>query len=197
MEKSTKEIKKSVGQKSKTNLKQRDKLVFTIIVVAIVIAIIVCIVVAVGGNAKENSGVQNNVQSGNKQTNNEEPNVNDNLDGQIDYSNDTNVKIKDNVKENNSKALLQEKDFDGMKVKNIKLIASNGTTKFTATVENTSTTDFKNQKIVIIFKNQDGSELARLNSYLGDIKVGSTAEIDASTTSDVSNAYDFVIQKGV
>lgn len=119
------------------------------------------------------------------------------LDGQIDYTKVENVNVKNNVKENNSKALLKEKDFEGMKVKDISLVASDGTTKFSATIENTSSNDFKNQKIVIIFKNKDGSEFARLNTYLGDIKVGNSAQINASTTSDYSNAYDFVIEKGV
>lgn len=186
MEKNTKSTKATKN----TNLKSRDKLILVIIAAAIIIAVVVCLVLVVGGD-EEKVGTS---QNGNGQSQNGD--VNAHLDGQIDYSKNENVNIKDNVKENNSKALLAEKDFEGMKVKDIKLTASNGTTKFLATVENKSSVDFKNQKIVVVFKNKDGSEFARLNTYLGDIKVGATAEIDATTTSDLSNAYDFVIEKG-
>lgn len=175
--------------KKKVNQKNRDKLIILGIVVVIIIAIIVCVVVVTG--KKDNN--EANQQSGQSNTTGNEEQVE--LDGQIDYSKTDNVEIKDNVKTNNSSALNQEKEFEGMKVKNIKLEASQGTTKFLATVENTSTNDFAAQKIVIVFKNQDGSEYERLETYLGDIKVGKSLEIDASTTSDLSNAYDFIIEK--
>lgn len=180
----------------KVDFTKRNRLFLAIIVVVIVVAVIIGVVV-LGGKDETQSGEQNNVQSGNQQTpaGTENGDANDHLDGQIDYTKNENVEIKDNVKENNSSALLKEKEFAGMKVRDIKLTASNGTTKFLATVENTSNADFKNQKIVVVFKNKDGSEYARLNAYLGDIKVGATAEIDATTTSDLSNAYDFVIEK--
>ncbi len=50
---------------------------------------------------------------------------------------------------------------------------------------------------IIIFTNRDGSEYARLNGYLPDISVGDSNMIDASTTTDVSNAYDFTIERKV
>lgn len=179
----------------KSDLMKKNRVFLVIIVIAIVVAVVIGVVVFRGKG--ENQDVnQNNQQGSNEQNATQKDNVNEHLDGQIDYTKNENVQIKDNVKENNSNALLKEKEFAGMKVKNIKLTASNGITKFLATVENTSNADFKNQKIVIVFKNKDGSEFARLNAYVGDIKVGATSEIDASTTSDLSNAYDFVIEKG-
>lgn len=191
--KKTETTKKTRTSKSsnKVNLKSRDKLILLVIAFVLVVAIIVCIMVV--GKDGGSAGTPGSAgEKGQEVT----ENVNDHLDGQIDYSKNDNVNIKDNVKENNSKALLKDKEFEGMKVKDIKLTASNGTTKFLATVENTSSKDFVNQKIVVVFKNKDGSEFARLDTYLGDIKVGEKAEIDATTTSDFSNAYDFVIEKG-
>lgn len=111
----------------------------------------------------------------------------------IDMNNTENVEIVGDTKENNSEKLKQEKTFLGLKVSDIRLVAENGLTNFTAKVENIGDTDFKEKTIVIIFKNQDGTEYARLNGYLPDIKKGESNQIDASTTSDLSNAYDFTI----
>ncbi len=112
----------------------------------------------------------------------------------IDMNNTENVKIEGDVKENNSEALLEEKTQLGMKISNIRLVAENGLTTFTADVENTSEKDFKEREIVIVFKNQDGSEYARLNGFLPDIPKGESSRIDSSITDDLSNAYDFVIE---
>jgi len=185
---------KKVDTKKKVNMKKRDRMFIIIIGVVIVIAIIVCIMFAFGGKSKDNDGVTDNQTTNTEEGNTEstEPQI----DGQIDYTKNENVKINNNVKENNSQALLKEKTFEGMKVKDIKLTASEGTTKFLANVENTSSTDFVAQRVVIVFKNKDGSEFDRLDTYLGDIKVGAKAEIDATTTSDLSNAYDFEVVKG-
>lgn len=176
----------------KVDMKKRDRMIVTAIIAVIIIAIIVCIVVL--ANPKDNNNSTNgNTQNGSSQTSNNSSEEIPQDVGQIDYTNKENVVIKGKVKENNSKALAKEKDFKGMKVKDIKLTASAGVTNFLATVENTSANDFVGQKIVIVFKNQDGSEYERLDSYLGDIKVGGNLEIDATTTSDLSNAYDFEI----
>lgn len=179
----------------KVDMKKRDRMFSIIICAVIVIAIIVCIVFAFGGKSDNKDNNVNN-SSTNQDGNSEQQDEIIEIDGQIDYTNNENVKINNNVKENNSQALLKEKDFEGMKVKDIKLTASEGTTKFLANVENTSSTDFAAQRVVIVFKNKDGSEFDRLDTYLGDIKVGEKAEIDATTTSDLSNAYDFEVVKG-
>lgn len=112
----------------------------------------------------------------------------------IDMNNTDNVKIVGDVKENNSTVLLTEKTLLGLKISNIRLAAENGLTNFTADVENISGEDFTERTIFIVFKNEDGSEYARLESYLPDIKIGGTSKIDASITNDLSNAYDFVIE---
>ena len=123
----------------KANLKKRDRLVFLIIAVVVVVAVIVCVVMLGGNDKTTNNGENTDQPSTENSTNNGiTGTVNEHLDGQIDYTKTENVEIKDNVKENNSGALLKEKMFEGMKVKDIKLTASNGTTKFLATVENTT-----------------------------------------------------------
>ena len=112
----------------------------------------------------------------------------------IDMENTVNVKIEEGNKINNSSALLKEKNLLGMKISNIRLAAEKGMTNFTADVENISNEDFKEKEITIIFKNEDGSEYGRLPGYLPDIKSGESSRIDSSTTDDLSNAYDFIIE---
>lgn len=63
---------------------------------------------------------------------------------------------------NTSEALLKEKTFKGLKVKDIKLEEIKGTTNFSAKLENVTGNDFKNCIIVLVFINQDGTEYARL-----------------------------------
>lgn len=188
---------KSNSKSQKVDMKQRDRLVFTIIIIVIIIGIVVCIV-AFNGNKDDASSnnANGNSQNGTSQFENNSEDETLLGNGQIDYSNKANVVIKGKVKENNSKALAQEKELNGMRVKDIKLVAKSGVTNFVAKVENTTPNDFKGQKVVIIFKNEDGSEYDRLDSYLGDIKSGDSLEIDATTTSDLSNAYDCEIKTG-
>ena len=60
-------------------------------------------------------------------------------------------------------------------------------------VENISGNDFKAQGIVIKFVNKDGSTYTDLEGIIGDVKAGETTRIDASTTADIINAFDFSI----
>ena len=112
----------------------------------------------------------------------------------IDMNNTENAKISGGVKENTSTNLLKDKTFRGMKVTDIKLVAEDGVSRFTATVENNSGSDYEGGNITMVFTNADGSEYARLKGVLPAIQKGDTNEIDAKTTDDVINAYDFTIQ---
>ena len=57
---------------------------------------------------------------------------------QINLENTENAKVEDGKKINTSEKLLQNKTIDGINIKDIKLVAENGTTTLTATVENKS-----------------------------------------------------------
>ena len=114
--------------------------------------------------------------------------------GSTDLSNTENVVIEGNKKTNNSSKLKEEKTYDGMKVKDIKLYSENGLTNFTATVENTSGEDKLNRPIQIVFTDENGAETSVLPGYLGDVKAGEVTYIDASTTADLSNSYDCYIR---
>ena len=112
----------------------------------------------------------------------------------IDLTKTDNAQIVDGEKENTSAELAKERTFEGMTIKNIKLKSNEGITQFTATVENNSGSDYAGGKLVIVFTNQDGSEYARLNSVLPAIKNGETNSINAGTTADIGNAYNFTIE---
>ena len=42
--------------------------------------------------------------------------------------------------------------------------------------------------------NEDGSELARVETFFPDLEPNSTSEISASTDMDITTAYDFYIE---
>ena len=112
---------------------------------------------------------------------------------QINLENTENAKVEDGKKINTSEKLLQNKTIDGINIKDIKLVAENETTTLTATVENKSQKKINAGKITINFTNSNGEIYAKLNSYIGDIDIGKTGNINASTTRDLANAYDFTI----
>lgn len=159
------------------------------IIISILAVTVVCLIIYfVIPKEEKEKNVNNTVK--------EEPIIEE---GQVQYSlinmeNIENAKVENGKKINTSEKLLSEKEFEGMKIKDIKLIAENGTSSFTATVENNSGKKFDAKKITIVFKDKDGNEYAKLNTYLGDIAIGKNTSINASTTSDIVNAYDFIIE---
>ena len=49
--------------------------------------------------------------------------------------------------------------------------------------------------VVIRFVNEDGSDYAQLEVLIPTVKAGETTSIDASTTADIANAYNFTIER--
>ena len=112
----------------------------------------------------------------------------------IDMNNTENAKVEDGTKENTSSKLAEPKTYKGLTIKDIKLKAEGGITRLTATIENNSGTDYEGEGITVVFTNQDGSEYARLEGILPSVDNGKTNELDAATTADIANAYDFTIE---
>lgn len=67
-------------------------------------------------------------------------------------------------------------------------------TSFTATVKNNSTKDFVGGIVKITFTNKDGSNYAELEASIPQITAGGINAINAGTTADIANAYDFTIE---
>lgn len=171
------------NQKKSKNKKGSRKYIIIIIAIILIIAVVaICI----------------NIKNKNKNTNNENEQINNqeeqNPVSLIDMNNTENAEIKEGVKENNSKKLVENKQYEKLQITDIKLKAENGMSNFTATVKNNTGKDYAGGLITIKFINKDGSPYAELSAYMPDIKNGGTNTIDASTTADIANAYDFTIE---
>ena len=111
----------------------------------------------------------------------------------IDFKKTENVKIDNHEKINTSEKLKEEKDFQGLTIKDIELKTDSGITKFTANIQNNTENDFSEKTAIIVFTNQDGTEYARLTCEIPSVNKGQTNLIDVKTTADIANAYDFKI----
>lgn len=168
-------------EKNKKDLKKMKKNILIILLVIIVLIIGIIFI-----NKKRN--IKENEQTITQEETNE---FNVNL---IDMNNTENAEIKDGIKENNSQKLLAEREVQGLQITDIRLKAENGISNFTATVKNNTGKDYPGGEIIIKFINKDGSPYAELEAYMPDVKNGGTNTIDASTTADIANAYDYTIE---
>jgi uncharacterized protein YxeA len=173
---------KQENEKGAKSNKKKIIILFAIIVIAIIIAIV--------ASKTQKTDKEETTQT-EEQVQEEAVAENNTL---IDYTNTDNVTIDGERKENTSSALLKEKTIDGLTISEISLYALNGQSNFTATVTNNGTTTYGGGSIEIVFLNEDGSEYGRLQGYLPEIEPGASNKIDAATTSDLTNAYDFDIE---
>ena len=159
-----------------------------LILIIIVLAVIIGIAVYLNSKNKkiEQTENQNEVEEQQKIENNEL--------SLIDMKNTENAKVEKGKKENISDKLLENKKYNGLEIKNIQLVAENGTSEFTAEIQNNTGKDYASEIVKIIFVKQDGSEYATLDTMLPTIKSGKSKQISAGTTSDIINAYDFKIE---
>ncbi len=168
---------------------KQSKLPFFCIVVLLIAVVITIIMVIKNNQAKdEKSKEQQSTESSETEV---VPLPEASL---IDMNNTENAKVENGTKLNTSSKLAEPKTFKGLTLKDIKLIAEGGVTRLTANVENTSSQNFQEQGIEIVFTNQDGSEYARLDGILPSIDAGQSNQLDAATTADIANAYNFTIQ---
>ncbi len=176
------------NKNKKAKSKYSVKNILLILVVIIIIALCVYFLFIRKENENNNENVENNINNTVQETQEEY--------SLIDMNNTTNVEVNEveNTKINNSAKLKENKTYEGMTIKDITLKAENGMTQILANVENTSGSDFAGEVVELVFINQDGSEYARLDAYIPEVKKGETTSIDANTTSDVSNAFDFSIE---
>lgn len=114
--------------------------------------------------------------------------------GNIVMENDTNAEVKDGVKRNTSSKLLEEKTYNDMKIKDARIEAAGGMSQFTATVENPYDKNIEGEIVNVVFINEDGTELARVETFFPDLEPNSISEINASTDMDIATAYDFYIE---
>lgn len=137
---------------------------FKLTLVVIVILVIALIVINV--TKKPNTQAQNTTQNGQNY-----------------------VEGTDGTKVNNSEDLNKDKVAEGIKVESPKLVYTNGATRLTANVTNTST-ETKNVSLKIIFLDDKGATIAESVGYVGSILPNETRQLDSTITTDVANAKD-------
>ena len=165
--------------KKKVNIKRINIIIFIIV---IIIALLIAGTIIYQKNKDKNTNQEEQQET-----------EQDNL-SLIDMKNTENAKIENGVKENTSENIAKDRKLGNLSITDIKLVAQDGVTAFTATVKNNSTNDFEGGIVKIIFTNKDGSNYAELEASIPEIVAGGTNAINAGTTADIANAYDFTIE---
>ena len=198
MDKKEMKEKKDVTSKKKSATNQKDNvkvnkkvLIIALIVIVVCISILLVLYILNNDKTEKNQGMLSQENSEQKVNVSEQGRPEYSL---IDMNNKENAKIAEGKKENTSPELLGEKVFEDLKLSNINLYAKDGMVSFEAQVENMSNKNFESKKVVLVFKDQDGKEIRRVNSYLGLIKPGEKNTLSAKTSHDVVNAYDFSLE---
>ena len=154
-------------------------------IIAIVIAIFIIIILGVILYKNKTKQEQNE---------NQEETTEQEIIGLIDMNNTENAKIENGIKQNTSENILKDRNLNGIEITEIQLNAQEGISHFTATVKNNTSKDFAGGVAKITFTNKDGNTYAELEVYIPEMKTEATNSIDASTTADIANAYNFSIE---
>ena len=136
------------------NKKINKKSIILLIVVIVIITTIV-----------ESIIYQNNKNNKNNKQEEQQEIEQDSL-SLIDMKNTENAKIENGVKENTSENVAKDRKLENLLITDIKLVAQDGVTSFTATVKNNSTKDFVGGIVKITFTNKDGSNYAELEASI-------------------------------
>ena len=102
-------------------------------------------------------------------------------------------KLDDGTKVNTSEKVKQSRKLSKFEVTDINLTTNNGISTMIATVKNTGSTKTEEKEITIQILDKDGKIITDFLGVINPIEPGGTTTLNASVTSDVSNAYDFKI----
>ena len=155
-------------------MKKKEKKRLLILIVVAIIIILVLFLVRVALNNKNNQGSQNpsNSEAGSEYT--------------ALYSDGSKLNISSKLKEN--------KNYQNVTISNIQLTTVNGTNRLLANVTNNTSTSLDAQDISLIFVDDQGNTIATVPGVIPALNAGETAQLNASTTKDIINAYDFRIE---
>jgi hypothetical protein len=95
--------------------------------------------------------------------------------------------------EENEKKLEEEKEYNGMKIKNIIINKNEKDIELKATIQNTTSKEFKAKKVTIVFLNDEKQVVTKYRYYLNNIKVGESIEIEL-IGENIGYASDFEIK---
>ena len=168
-------------KKNKTN--KTSKLV---IILILIIAIIVLLFVAKNKKIDNSNSSENTTQS--------DTSMQENQVTEEKQENQEFVKEEaDGSKVNTSSKLKETKNLDGLKITNISLKETGGITTLLANVENTTGGPTTGKTIKIQLLDKEGNKITELTGIIDPMEAGEKNQLNVSVTTDVSNAYDFIV----
>ena len=102
--------------------------------------------------------------------------------------------LEDGTKLNTSEGLKNEKEFEGLRIKNIQLTNKDNKTELIADIENNSTGDKEAMLVDVILLNKNGQEVGRIGGIISPIRAGETKQFSTSSMKDYSGVYDFKLE---
>ena len=102
---------------------------------------------------------------------------------------------EDGSKINISEKLKENKKFENLEIKNIKLSYSNGYSTIEFNAINNSTTDFEQKDVIISILDKKGNTLETILGTIFLISSGDSAKLNFSIDADVVNAYDLKFEE--
>lgn len=160
--------------------------IFVVMVIIIATILVTAIVIAiVNGNKNKQEG-ENSTQNLVQNTASEatRPTIEGN-----EYVSETN-----GLKTNTSNKLKEDKTYGKYKFTNIRLQTDVNGSVLLADITTTASEKQEGKEITIKFVDKEGKELIKIGAYIGQIKPGETKIFRTETTTDITNAYDFIIE---
>lgn len=103
--------------------------------------------------------------------------------------------MEDGTKVNTKEKLNEAKSINGLLVSNIQLTEKDGVTTLLANVTNKGEKKTEFKRLKIVFLDENGNDISSATAFLSPLEVGETTQLNASTTSNYINAYDFKIEE--
>lgn len=105
------------------------------------------------------------------------------------------VKVLDDGKKVNTSSKLNETKYvDGFEIGNIELSTVAGQTTLYADVKNNTGKDADVKVLEITLYDENDEVIVTMGGVITDAKAGETVKLEASTTLDFANAYDFKVE---
>ena len=102
---------------------------------------------------------------------------------------------EDGTKVSTSSKISETKKLDNLDVTDTSITEQNGLATIRANITNNTESTVKEFPATIKVTNKNGEIIAEIGAYVGTIKTGETRQINASINMDISEIYDFTIEK--
>ncbi|MEG1705466.1 MAG: FxLYD domain-containing protein [Clostridia bacterium] len=161
-----------------------------VLIIAIVIIVITTVIIVINinkGKEKVPNNGGNNVET--PKVEEKDPETKPSIDGNENISESNGIKV------NKSEKMKESKKIETYTISNAKITYSNGKTTFTADVTSTSTTKLAGIDVKIKLLDKSGKYISALSAYIPQVKPGETQILSASSSSDLTNAYNYEIVK--